>query len=162
MNKYAMGFFAVISVLLLVGLIGTAATGTDQPWRAPDDAKKMKNPVTPTSQGLMVASELYEQKCVLCHGETGGGDGPVAQSLQQKPADFTDTRKMKDVTDGELFWKMSTGRGSMPSWQDRSVGNGALATGELSARTGHLRTLQIFRKADPAPIGILAAGTLVS
>jgi mono/diheme cytochrome c family protein len=66
----------------------------------------------------MAASELYEQKCVLCHGETGRGEGPVAQSLPQSPADFTDTRKMKEVTDGELFWKMSTGRGSMPSWQD--------------------------------------------
>ncbi len=75
MNKYMMGLFAVISVLVLVGLAETMTAGTDQPWRAPDDAKKMKNPITPTSQGLMAASELYEQKCVLCHGETGMATG---------------------------------------------------------------------------------------
>lgn len=26
---------------------------------------------------------------------------------------------MKKATDGELFWKMTTGRAPMPSWQDR-------------------------------------------
>lgn len=31
MNKYGTKFFAVISVLVLVGLIGTAAEETDQP-----------------------------------------------------------------------------------------------------------------------------------
>jgi mono/diheme cytochrome c family protein len=77
----------------------------------------MKNPVLLTSRGLMIASDLYEQKCVLCHGEAGGGDGPAAQLLARKPADFTDAKRMSRVTDGELFWKMSTGSGEMPSWQ---------------------------------------------
>jgi hypothetical protein len=26
---------------------------------------------------------------------------------------------MKDVTDGELFWKMSKGRGVMPAWEEQ-------------------------------------------
>jgi mono/diheme cytochrome c family protein len=70
-----------------------------------------------TSKGLMVASELYEQKCVVCHGPTGGGDGPAAQLLTRKPADFTDAKRMSKVSDGELFWKVTTGHGDMPSWQ---------------------------------------------
>ena len=65
----------------------------------------------------MTASELYEQKCVVCHGDTGGGDGPAAQTLRRKPADFTDVHRMGHITDGELYWKMTTGRGDMPSWQ---------------------------------------------
>jgi mono/diheme cytochrome c family protein len=107
----------LLSIVFCAGIIRATNEEFNQPWRAPDDVKKTKNPVFLTSKGLMAASELYEQKCVLCHGDTGGGDGPAAQALTRKPADFTDAKRMGRVTDGELFWKMSTGRGEMPSWQ---------------------------------------------
>jgi len=117
MKKGAVGLLvALLSVVFCAGIIRATDEEFNQPWRAPDDAKKAKNPVLLTSRGLMTASELYEQKCVICHGETGGGDGPAARVLTQKPADFTDDKRMSKVTDGELYWKISTGRGDMPSW----------------------------------------------
>ena len=117
MKKTLMGLTAVILLLVVAGIPRATTEEPNQPWRAPDEAKKMKNPVVLTSRGLMAASELYEQKCVLCHGDEGAGNGPAAPLLTRKPADFTDSRRMSRVTDGELFWKMSTGRGQMPSWQ---------------------------------------------
>ena len=43
----------------------------------------------------------------------------AAGSLPQKPANFTDAKMMQKATDGELFWKMTTCRAPMPSWQDK-------------------------------------------
>ena len=54
--------------------------------------------------------------CVPCHGETFKGNGPAAIALNPKPADWTSPR-VQDQGDGELFWKISTGRGAMPSWK---------------------------------------------
>jgi hypothetical protein len=44
------------------------------------------------------------------------GDGPATIALTPKPADWTSPRG-QDQSDGELFWKISTGRGAMPSWK---------------------------------------------
>jgi len=34
-------------------------------------------------------------------------------ALNPKPADWT-SKRVQDDTDGELFWKITTGRGAMP------------------------------------------------
>ena len=36
-----------------------------------------------------------------------------------KPANFTDSHMMSEMTDGELFWKLSEGRRPMPSFKKR-------------------------------------------
>jgi mono/diheme cytochrome c family protein len=46
----------------------------------------------------------------------GKGDGAAAAALNPKPADWTSGR-VQDEADGELFWKISTGRGAMPPWK---------------------------------------------
>ena len=46
------------------------------------------------------------------------GDGPGGKVIKVKPANFTDAKLMSGETDGSLFWKMSEGRGPMPSWKD--------------------------------------------
>jgi mono/diheme cytochrome c family protein len=38
---------------------------------------------------------LYEQKCQLCHGVSGNGDGPAAAAFSPAPADFA----------ASSFWK---------------------------------------------------------
>jgi mono/diheme cytochrome c family protein len=88
------------------------------PWVAPDDAKKVKNPLPPTPETLADAAQIFSDNCVLCHGEKGLGDGPGAKTIKVKPANFTDEKLMAAETDGSLFWKMSNGRGPMPSWKD--------------------------------------------
>lgn len=36
------------------------------------------------------AAKLYADNCALCHGVTGGGDGPAGVALDPKPANFLD------------------------------------------------------------------------
>jgi mono/diheme cytochrome c family protein len=101
---------AAISLLVWAGVAVVSAQG---PWVAPADAKAMKNPV----KGIGNAKKSVETNCVSCHGPGGKGDGPAAAALPPpKPANWTSAAVQKE-TDGELFWKMSNGRGAMPPWK---------------------------------------------
>jgi mono/diheme cytochrome c family protein len=89
-----------------------------KPWLAPADPRSVKNPVPVIPAGLAAAAKLFQDNCVMCHGEKGQGDGESAKTLNRKPANFTDKAMMSAETDGALFWKMSQGRAPMPSWED--------------------------------------------
>jgi mono/diheme cytochrome c family protein len=103
--------------IITIGRV-TAQEAAPAPWVAPDDAKKVKNPVPPTQETLADAEDIFTANCVLCHGEKGMGDGPGAKTIKVKPANFTDEKMMAGETDGSLFWKMSNGRGPMPAWKE--------------------------------------------
>ena len=63
-----------------------------------------------------VTKALYEDKCAKCHGLTGKGDGKKAKTLKKKPRDYTDTEKMAEFTDEELFENTKEGEKPMPSY----------------------------------------------
>jgi mono/diheme cytochrome c family protein len=112
------GACLVIGICIFTVVRGKAQETTPAPWVAPDDAKKVKNPFPPTPETLADAEQIFTDNCVLCHGEKGMGDGPGAKTIKVKPANFTDSKMMAAETDGSLYWKMSNGRGPMPSWKD--------------------------------------------
>jgi mono/diheme cytochrome c family protein len=100
------------AITLLAGAAMTAAWAQGE-WKAPADAKATKNPV----KGVGNAKKNIETNCVTCHGPNGKGDGPAAAALPPpKPADWT-SPKIAAESDGELFWKISNGRGAMPPWK---------------------------------------------
>ena len=85
-------------------------------WMAPQEAKKMKNPVRPTKASIQKGKEIYENKCALCHGDKGDGKGSASAGLNPKPTNFKESHG-ETMTDGEHFWKITTGRGTMPSYE---------------------------------------------
>ena len=89
------------------------------PWVAPPEAKAVKNPLKKTPDVIAAGAETFRENCEVCHGPKGDGTGPTAKTLTIKPANFTDPKLMAPETDGSLFWKMSKGRGAMPSWEDQ-------------------------------------------
>ncbi|MGH9681894.1 MAG: c-type cytochrome [Candidatus Acidiferrales bacterium] len=112
--------FGMLALFTLLATAGSriAAQEAPKPWVAPEDARKVKNPVPPTKENVDAGAQTYMDNCLLCHGEKGMGDGPGATALKVKPANFTDKKLMSAETDGSLFWKMTQGRGPMPSWKD--------------------------------------------
>ena len=54
--------------------------------------------IRPTPEGLA----LYRARCASCHGERGGGDGPVAAGLTVKPRRFSDAFWQDAVDDAYL------------------------------------------------------------
>lgn len=61
--------------------------------------------------------ELYDLYCWSCHGQNGFGDGAAGTALGQQPANFHD-RRVKNQTDGALFWKLTNGRENMPPFKE--------------------------------------------
>ncbi len=85
-------------------------------WKAPADAKMLASPLPGNSATIQKGKELYNLYCATCHGETGFGDGPARGPLGEKPANFHQ-EKIKSQAIGELFWKLTTGRRDMPSFE---------------------------------------------
>jgi len=109
---------AAVAVAAVVGAVAGVWAQSD--WKAPAEAKNVKNPLASKkndAQVLADAKKLVDTNCVTCHGSSGKGDGPAAAALPPpKPADWTSARLAAE-TDGELFWKISNGRGAMPPWK---------------------------------------------
>ena len=109
---------AAAAAALVVG-IGTGVWAQGE-WKAPADAKNVKNPQADKKNDkkeLAEGKKLADTNCVTCHGPSGKGDGPAAAALPPpKPADWTSAR-VANETDGEIFWKITNGRGAMPPWK---------------------------------------------
>jgi len=105
----------VVMVVLLSLAVGATAWA-QTPWAAPESEKGKKSPVAASPQAVEEGKKVAQINCVSCHGKSGKGDGAAAMALNPKPADWTSAR-VQDESDGALFWKITTGRGAMPSWR---------------------------------------------
>ena len=103
-----------IAILLLIGQIPTQAQ--TKPWKVPQSAEKVKNPVSNNAASIKRGKILFLTNCAPCHGEKGKGDGPGSASLNPKPADLTSAWKPED-TDGALYYMISTGHSPMPKFK---------------------------------------------
>jgi mono/diheme cytochrome c family protein len=113
MSRFGTTLAVAVAVGGLALSAGVAVVSAQGEWKAPADAKNTKNPV----KGVGNAKKNVETNCASCHGASGRGDGPAAVALPPpKPADWT-SAPVQGQTDGELFWKISNGRGAMPPWK---------------------------------------------
>ncbi len=95
-------------------------TGSAEPKMTPEDAAK-KNPIQPTPEGLAEARKQFGFDCAMCHGKDGSGKGDLAQDMKLELHDWRDPATIEKMTDGELFWVISYGRGKMVGGEaDRS------------------------------------------
>lgn len=94
--------------------------GSSEPKMTPDDVAK-KNPIAPTSEGLAEARKFFGYNCAMCHGKTGDGKGDLAEDMKLELHDWRDPSTIEKMTDGELFWIISNGKGKMPGNGDRDT-----------------------------------------
>ncbi len=72
--------------------------------------------------GIEAGEALYQQHCLTCHGRAGRGDGPIAASLQPRPADLAEHGPF--ASDAYWFWRIREGGqvepfdSEMPAWKD--------------------------------------------
>ena len=59
---------------------------------------------------------LYQDKCQLCHGESGKGDGPAASAFNPSPANFTDRTFWQGDPEKKIIESIRKGKGSMPAF----------------------------------------------
>jgi mono/diheme cytochrome c family protein/glucose/arabinose dehydrogenase len=113
------GSFVIASLILLVNC-NNPEKKDDNPnaWKAPESAKDLKNPSKDDTAAVAKGRELYKMYCWQCHGENGYGDGAAGNALGQQPANFHSGRVRRQA-DGELFWKLSNGKGNMPPFKEQ-------------------------------------------
>lgn len=102
---------ALAAVLALAG-----AVFAQGPWTAPGAEKAKKSPLPASPKAVADGKKVAQVNCISCHGAGGKGDGAAAAALNPKPADWT-SKRVQDESDGEIFWKISNGRGPMPPWK---------------------------------------------
>ena len=77
------------------------------------------NPILPNAKSIAAGQVLYTTNCVACHGVFGKGDGPLAITLNPRPADLSYHAIPGVHTDEQLFeWITNGFPGSrMPAWK---------------------------------------------
>jgi mono/diheme cytochrome c family protein len=111
--------FLLFCVLGLIVLVVALAAFHKTPWIVPETEKARRNPLTAVDVNIAVARQIYDDKCINCHGDTGKGDGSEAMMHDPRPADLTDAVRMSKATDGEIFYQISEGHKPMPAFKNK-------------------------------------------
>ncbi|MDM8003606.1 MAG: cytochrome c [Bacteroidota bacterium] len=101
-----------------------------QEWVVPEDRKARLSTFPFTDETRKEGDRLYQINCHSCHGDPGKNNYIALQPPPGDPA----TDKIQHNTDGEIFHKVTTGRGPMPSF--RSV----LTTDEIWKVVSYIRS----------------------
>jgi mono/diheme cytochrome c family protein len=125
-------FCGALRTCVIIGALGLAlllGLTSARPGLAQEVAGKLgKSP-----QAVAAGRQLYFERCSFCHGLDGAGDGPVAETLDPRPRDFTSciykfrtTESGELPTDEDLFRTISVGvhGTAMPFWDNTRVKTG--------------------------------------
>jgi len=103
---------------------------------------------------LALGRQVYQSRCIGCHGPKGDGNGPAATFLSPKPRDFTvgvfkfrTTPSGSLPTDGDLYRTITRGVRwtAMPTWHE-------LSDKERMAVAGYIKTFSSrFKEETPEP-----------
>ncbi len=96
--------------------------------------KELKNPYPPSEQIIAEGKVAYENFCVACHGVGGKGDNALGPRFP-KVTDIS-TAAYKDRNDAFIFYRITFGAASMPSYGDK------ISAHERWKIVHYLRTLQ--------------------
>jgi mono/diheme cytochrome c family protein len=104
---------AILPLVLGLVLLAAPTRSSDTAWVAPDADKARLPPFPSSGAAREKGKALYALHCAICHGQGGGGDGPMAklhaERTRRAPLDLTDPVVQEAMTDGEIFWKVPTG-----------------------------------------------------
>jgi len=101
-----------VSILIIVTLFFSVQVNA-QDWPVPADQKSKVNPQEYNLANVNKGKDLYLKNCKSCHGDPGKHN---VLPLVPPPVDIT-SEKMQKNTEGELFYKITNGRGAMPQFK---------------------------------------------
>ncbi len=142
-SRLAVGAAALFAALLLAPAMAAAQEVT---------------PMKQTTPG----AEVFRTYCAACHGTSARGDGPLASSMNRKPANLTEIAKRNGgVFPSDLVFRTIDGRQpvrghggpEMPVWGDafmrsREAGDAVSAKQVIETLVAYLESLQLRSSHD--------------
>ena len=94
-------------VVLSMSLMVLGCSKKEEAPSAPEKEPVKTEPAAPAEpvaakDPTVEAQEIFQTRCVTCHGATGKGDGPGSAALNPKPRDYTSADWQKSVTDDHI------------------------------------------------------------
>ena len=77
---------------------------------------------------------LYNDKCTLCHGVRGDGQGPAGPTLSPPATDFTNPSYWQKTNDGKIAGAIRNEVGAMPAFD--------LTPDQIKAITSYIKTFK--------------------
>ncbi len=114
---------------------GSTSGSTVTPTPTPPAPETTATPAPAPVAAADLGAKVFAQRCVLCHGPDGRGDGVGAKALNPKPRNYHDQAYMATRTDAQLLEVIRMGKGAMPRW------DGLLTEAEMTAVLAHVRQL---------------------
>jgi mono/diheme cytochrome c family protein len=123
-------FLLMLGAVLLAGLGASwarqnAQENSDKPketasdYKIPAEDAARVNPVKSSAEGLAEARKVFGYDCDMCHGAKGDGKGDVVESMKLTMHDWRDPATLANMTDGEVFYIITKGKGKMMGEGDR-------------------------------------------
>lgn len=101
----------------LAAALGVAAVlavvACDEPAKGTKPAGSNASPITDVASPNEEAKALAQNRCAMCHGATGKGDGPQAGTMNPKPRDFSTKEWQKSVSDAQIRSAILKGGGGV-------------------------------------------------
>jgi mono/diheme cytochrome c family protein len=97
-------------IILLTGFIKASAADN---WPVPEDFNSLVNQVEFNNLNVGAGKDIYDRNCKSCHGDPGNYN---ALPLVPPPPDAA-SEVMQSNNDGQLFYKITMGRGAMPQFE---------------------------------------------
>lgn len=115
MRRILFLFIAVLLTSFTASLAQQNSKPAAEPAPAPIPAEAIAkvNPVKSTPEGLESVKKLYGYHCSMCHGKDGDGKGELAEQMKLTLNDWRNPASISKMTDGELFYIITNGRGKM-------------------------------------------------
>ena len=90
-----------------------------------DLGRRFQNPIESTAESIERGRDRYDINCALCHGDRGGGDGPISAAMGGGAiVPSLVTPRVAGYTDGYLYAVVVNGRGAfMKPYGHRVRGN---------------------------------------
>jgi len=118
-SREALLIVAALSFMMSIAVFQPIALcNNEDEWKAPESDSNKENPIALDANSVAAGKTLYAKNCFSCHGAAGKGDGPVSGNLVETCGDLSDPNMWKQ-TDGDLFWKITTGKTPMPFYEKR-------------------------------------------
>ncbi len=109
MNELKRAILIILSAIVLSTIVQA------EEWTVPEDKAKRNSPVLFDAAAIKKGEELFQRNCASCHGMPSKGNN--IKSLIPNPPDVA-TKKVQEQSDGELFYKITVGRGAMPGFKN--------------------------------------------